>query len=230
MTSLRHLLLLLTCALVLPARHALAADAWVEGQHYFLIASPPPSTLAPGTPSVAEVFSYGCPACASFFPYMEALVKRLPKGVAVEYVPASWNPSEDWPVFQRAYLAAKALGISEKAHAAVFKSVSSGGELAVVDARTGRLRSPLPSLGDVAQFYARTTGVSASAFMDAARSFSVESAIPSTDARIRAFQADQTPTLIINNKYRLNPASAGGAQQAVELALWLLAKDGKRAR
>ena len=44
---------------------------------------------------------------------------------------------------------------------------------------------------------------------------------------IRRFGVDRTPTLIVNGKYRVNTESAGGADQAVDLVKWLVAKESK---
>ena len=48
--------------------------------------------------------------------------------------------------------------------------------------------------------------------------------------RAMAYQIESTPTLVINGKYRLDAASAGGQAQAVELALWLVNKELKAAK
>ena len=134
------------------ATSAWAAETWTEGKHYFRI----PQTVPPrpGAVTVTEVFSYGCPACNAFLPYMDSLEKKLPAGVTTEYVPASWVAAENWPVFQRAYITAKALGVAKQAHAAMFQAIwGQNGELAIADPRTGRLRSPLPNIEAVARFY-----------------------------------------------------------------------------
>ena len=114
------------------AADATAAETWTEGKHYFRI--PQPCRRVPGAVTVTEVFSYGCPACNSFLPYMESLEKKLPAGVTAEYVPASWSAAENWPVFQRAYLTAKALGVAKQAHTAMFQAIwGPNGELAIMD-------------------------------------------------------------------------------------------------
>ena len=48
-----------------------------------------------------------------------------------------------------------------------------------------------------------------------------------TDAQIRAYTADSTPTLIVNGKYRLTPRSAGGNDQFIALVRWLVARESK---
>lgn len=206
------------------AANAAAAEAWTEGRHYFRLAQGTPPR--PGAVTVTEVFSYGCPACNSFMPFMESLEKKLPAGVTAEYVPASWSAAENWPTFQRAYLTAKALGVSKQAHTAMYQAIwGPNGELAIMDSRTGRIRSPLPSIADIARFYERVTKVPAAKFITASKSFSVETDIKRSEATIRSYLADSTPTIVVNGKFRLQPTSAGGAQQAVDLTLWLVQQE-----
>jgi thiol:disulfide interchange protein DsbA len=206
------------------AADAMTAEAWTEGRHFFRIPQPMPPR--PGAVTVTEVFSYGCPACNSFLPYMESLEKKLPAGVTAEYVPASWSAAENWPVFQRAYLTAKALGVAKQAHTAMFQAIwGPNGELAIMDSRTGRIRSPLPTIADIARFYERVAKVPAAKFVDTSKSFSVETDVKRSESTIRAYLADSTPTIVVNGKFRLQPTTAGGAQQAVDLALWLVQQE-----
>ncbi len=207
---------------------ATAADTkWVEGQHYFLIKPAQPTNVAAGKVEVIEVFSYGCPACFQFYTTADKLKAALPKNAEMSYLPASWNPSEDWPLFQRAYFTAQALGVADKAHDAMFNAVWASDELAVSDRRTNRLKNPLPSIEQVAAFYARTTGVKKDEFVRIAKSFSIEIRMKSADIAIKAYRADSTPTIIVNGKYRLNPTSAGGDKETIELVKYLVAKESK---
>jgi len=221
----RDFLLLTGSALL--AGVARSTERWVEGQHYFRVSDP---ATPPQSPKVTEIFSYGCPACDSFLPYMQGLEKKLPATVAREYLPASWIAAENWPVFQRTYLTAKALGIAQQAHDAMFAAVWKTGELAVIDAAKRRPKKPLPSVEDVARFYERETGMPVAKFVATARSFAVDSAIRLTEARIKAFRAESTPTLIINDSYRIDYRSTGGPGQLVEAALFLLGSASKAAR
>lgn len=227
MTMSRRKMLALTAGATLAtawAADVAAAEAWTEGKHYFRLAQATPPR--PGAVTVTEVFSYGCPACNAFLPFMESLEKKLPAGVTAEYVPASWSAAENWPTFQRAYLTAKALGVSKQAHTAMFQAIwGPNGELAIMDSRTGRIRSPLPSIEDIARFYERVTKVPAAKFVEASKSFSVQTDIKRSEATIRSYLADSTPTIVVNGKFRLQPTSAGGAQQAVDLALWLVQQE-----
>ncbi len=74
---------------------AATAPEWVANKNYFLVTQPQPTNLPRGKVLVTEVFSYACPACNQFRPYMQELGKSLPPNAVVDYVPASFNPSED---------------------------------------------------------------------------------------------------------------------------------------
>jgi protein dithiol oxidoreductase (disulfide-forming) len=200
------------------------AQVWTEGTHYFPIV-PAQHTDSPGKVEVAEVLSYACPYCAQFNPFIQQLKKSLPVNAKLVFVPASFNPGEDWPMFQRAMCTAQTLGIFDKTHDAMFDAVWKTGELAISDPQSHRLKNPLPTIEDAARYYHHISGIAVDQFLAASRSFAVDVKMRSDDARVLAYQVDSTPTLIINGKYRLNPVSAGGMQQMVELARWLVAKE-----
>lgn len=215
---------MLAAGIGLAAGSAFAAEQWTEGKHYFLIPKPP-GTTQPGVVTVTEIFSYGCPACNLFLPHMEGLEKKLPAGVVTEYLPASWIAAENWPLFQRAYITAKALGVSKKAHVPMFAAVWSTGELAISDPRTGRAVSSPPTIQNVAKFYERVTAVPAAKFIETSKSFSVETEMKRDDSLIKSYLAESTPTIVVAGKYRMEPRNAGGAEQAVALTQWLVQKE-----
>lgn len=216
------LLSLLCLTLGLPAH---SATGWQEGKHYFAIQPALRTTAGAGKIAVTEVFSYGCPACSQFDPIAGQLAASLPGNATFVYVPASFNPSEQWPMFQRAFLAAQAMGIAEQTHSAMFKAIWATGELAVVDPQTNRIKRPPPTIEDAAKFYARTAGVKAEDFLATAKSFSVELGMKRADEWIRAGRVDQTPTIVVNGRYRLTVTSAGGIKEMFELVTWLVAKE-----
>jgi thiol:disulfide interchange protein DsbA len=200
---------------------------WTEGQNYFPITSTKRGTSVPaGTVEVMEVFSYGCPACNQFVPIVDKLKASLPANAKMTYLPAAFNPSEDWPMFQRAYFAAQALGIADKTHDAMFDAVwKPGGELAILDASPRQLRRPLPTIEDAARWYNKHTGVAVDKFVSTAKSFAVDVKMKAADDLIAAYQVDRTPTIIVNGKYRLHAESAGGYDQLIELVKYLVAKE-----
>jgi protein dithiol oxidoreductase (disulfide-forming) len=218
----------LALAVLLAASAAAQTSAtWREGENYFAIQPPQPTNVPAGKVEVTEVFSYACPACNQFYPVADRLRSSLPPNAVMDFVPASFNPSEDWPVFQRAYFAAQALGIAARTHDAMFNAVWQSKTLAIVDTTTGRLKDPLPSIEDVAEFYHRAAGVSTERFLAAANSFSTDVKMRQADAYVQACQVDQTPTIIVNGKYRLTLISAGGYDQMIALVKWLVAKESR---
>jgi protein dithiol oxidoreductase (disulfide-forming) len=215
------LLILIACGVVPAAR---CADRYVEGRDYYLLTPAQPTTVPAGKVEVMEVFSYGCPVCNTFQPTMEGLRRVLPANAQIVLLPAAFNPSEDWPMFQRAYITAQLLGVAERAHQGIFDAVWKSGELATTDPSTHTLKSPQPSLEAAAKVYARLTGVKPETFLATAHSFSVDMKIKAADAQILAMQVDGTPCLIVNGKYRVNNRAAveGGP---IELVKFLVARE-----
>ena len=215
--------LLAVALLMLPP--GVRAATWSEGTHYVRLAPPQQTTVPAGKVEVMEVFSYACPACNAFQPVMEKLRHALPPNAQLTFLPAAFNPAEDWPMFQRAYLAAQALGIAERTHQAMFDAVWKTGELAVTTPGTNRLKDPLPSIADAARFYARVAGVNPQQFIAMANSFGIDSKIRAADAQVLAMHVDSTPTLIVNGKYRVLRDSVTGNDQLIELVKYLVARE-----
>ncbi|MFT3905678.1 MAG: thiol:disulfide interchange protein DsbA/DsbL [Steroidobacteraceae bacterium] len=210
--------------LVMGAALAQGAD-WAEGTHYTVLRPAQPTNVPAGKIEVVEIFSYACPACYQFRPFANKLKAALPKNAVLSYVPASFLPAEDWPVFQRAFFAADALGLVDKTHDAMFDAIWKSYELGVIDPNTRRPRKPLPAIEDVAKFYQRAAGVQPDKFLSVANSFSTDTNMNRADAYLKSTKVASTPTLIVNGKYKLDPSSAGGSQQVVDLVLWLVAKE-----
>jgi len=178
-----------------------------------------------GKVEVMEVFSYGCPACNSFQPVMEILRRSLPANAQMVYLPAAFNPSEDWPMFQRAFLTAQALGIAERTHQAMYDAVWKTGELAIVEPGGNHLKNPLPSINDAARFYARGAGFNPQQFLAMANSFGLDSKMRAADAQIIAMHVESTPTLIVHGKYRVVRESLKSNDELIELVKYLIARE-----
>jgi thiol:disulfide interchange protein DsbA len=212
---------------VASATNAPPSTDWTEGKHYFPVATTARPALPPGQSEVTEVFSYGCPACNLFNSYAHKLKERLPAGAKFVYVPASFIPAEDWPMFQRAYCTAEVLGVAEKVHDAMFDAVWKTDELATMDKATGRLKSPMPTIEQTAHVYNRVAGVKVADFVSAAASFSVDMKMKQADDYVKAYKVSGTPTLIVDRRYRVTAQSAGGYDKMIDLVLWLVEKDRK---
>lgn len=204
---------------------AAAPARWVEGQNYQRLPTPQP-TATPGKVEVLDVFSYGCPACNQFQPTLDKLIKALPPQAQMAYLPASFNPQEDWVVFQRAFLAAQELGVAQKSHDAMYEAVWSKGTLATMNPVTRGLKpqDQMPTIEDIARFYTQY-GVKESDFIAMAKSFTIDARMREADAAVQAHMVMSTPTLIVNGKYLVTPQTAGGYQQTIDLVLYLVDKE-----
>jgi thiol:disulfide interchange protein DsbA len=204
------------------------AQVWTEGVNYFLIQPARPTSLPPGKVEVTEIFSYACPACNVFQPTIHKLKQSLPPNAVMDYLPAAFNTSEDWPMFRLAYYTAQALGIDQQTHDAMFDAVWKGsGDLSITDPSTRGLKRDMPTIEDAAKFYNQRTGVPVDKFIATSKSFSVDLKVRTAEDLVVAYRADRTPTIVVNGKYRLNVESAGGTDQLIELVKFLVAKESK---
>lgn len=216
------LVALLSCVFA-PA--ADAAQTWSQGTNYALVTPPQRTNVPAGKVEVLEVFSYACPACNAFQPWVEKLEGSLAPNAQMAYLPASFNPNEDWPVFQRAYLTAQLLGIAGRTHHAMYDAVWKTGELAVMEPGTHHLKSPLPSLEALARWYGRAAMVNPETFLSTAKSFVVDTQVSAADAQIAAMQVPGTPCLVVNGKYRIIADSVHSFDEFVNLINFLVAKE-----
>ena len=216
---------MLALALSMPTH---GAAVWTEGVNYFLIQPARTPSVPAGKVEVTEVFSYACPACNIFQPTAHKLKQAMPANVVFDYLPAAFNPGEDWPMFQLAYVTAQILGVDQQNHDAMFDAVwKGGGDLSITDPASRGLKSRLPTIEDAAKFYNQRAGVPVDKFIAASKSFSADLKVRTDNDLIMAYKIDRTPTIIVNGKYRVHVESAGGDQQLIDLVKYLVAKETK---
>ena len=218
--------LLFSLLAALAVARAEAAPDWVEGRDYVVLHQPQPTSVPPGKIEVLEVFSYACPACNAYRPTIELLRKNLPPNAQLAYLPAAFNKAEDWPMYQRAWLAAQALGIADRTHQEMFDAVWKSGELANIDSQTHRLVSPQPTIEQAARDYARWTGIKAEDFVAMANSFSVDKSMRAADEQIMTMAVPGTPCIVVNGRYRIGEdVTHGPVDQLIALVRFLVAKS-----
>ena len=194
----RRLILL---ALLFIATPALAQMRWREGVEYTPIASPQRADAPADKIEVAEVFSYACPFCYRARGDMAKLAASLPADAAMTYVHASFRPDEAWPMFQRAWYAARKLGIADATHEAMFKAIWETAEIPLMDPASGKPRKPLPAIDSAAKFYAAHSKVKAADFLKVANSAEISAAMAMADALIKQWHVSGTPCLVVNGRY-----------------------------
>jgi thiol:disulfide interchange protein DsbA len=203
---------------------AAAGEDFVAGKNWFPV-EPPQPTVTGDKIEVREVFSYACPACNAFQTIANKIKSDLPKNAQMAYLPAAFRTDEDWPVFQRAFFAAQALGIVDKSHDATFDAVwKPDGTLHIDDPTTHQPIKPMPTIEDIAKVYEKF-GVKPADFVAVANSFAVNTKMKNADAQLKAYGVDSTPTLIVNGKYRLTAQSAGSVDKVIPLVQFLVARE-----
>jgi thiol:disulfide interchange protein DsbA len=215
---------MLALAVAMPTH---GAESWTEGVNYFLVQPARTPSVPTGKIEVTEVFSYACPACNIFQPTIHKLKQAMPANVVVDYLPAAFNPGEDWPMFQLAYVTAQILGVDRQTHDAMFDAVWKGGDLSITDPATRGLKSRMPTIEDAAKFYSQHAGVPVEKFIATSKSFSADLKVRTDEDLITGYKIDRTPTIVVNGKYRLHVESAGGTDQLIALVKYLVAKETK---
>ncbi len=200
-------------------------SGWVEGKNYFVI-SPRQPVVKPGKKiNVTEVFSYGCPACDHAHIWIDKLKRSLPDDAVMTYLPAAFRPDENWVVYQRAYFAAKALGVAEKSYDAMFDAVFQSGEIGSYNQATGQLlpKSKWPDIHKIATFYTRY-GIKPEQFVAVANSFATNMKMKQASDMVKSYGVQGTPTIVVDGHYRFGFSSAGGYQKGIQLAHYLIRK------
>ena len=189
-----------------------AAKTWTAGTDYAMIEPAQPTSTGDKI-EVVEVFSYACPHCAHFQPYVDELKSKLPANAQFVLVPAVFNPA--WEPFARAFYTAQTLGLVDKTHQALFDALH-------------RDHLPLGSLEALANFYAGH-GANSGNFLSTANSFVIDAKMSHGSDMVRAYGIEATPTLVVNGKYRVgaNSQRSIGFPEMVQIALYLVQQESK---
>ena len=190
------------------ATNKLVTDGVEEGDHYTLLKDPP--ERRPRTPVVVtEYFSYGCIHCKNFDPHINEFAADLPDGVKFERVPVSFSP--EWALLAQAYLALESTGALELNHERLFRAIHDS-------------RRRFKSAEDLANFV-DGKGISKEEFLTAFESPAVRRKLGSNDAAMRKAQVSSVPTLVVDDRYKVNLSL--GHKPSVEVARQLaeLARD-----
>lgn len=109
------------------------------------------------------------------------------------------------------FLTLESMGVEHKVHAAVFNAIQN---------EKKRLTNP----EEMAEFLA-TQGVDKDKFLATFNSFAIKGQIVKAKDLAKKYEITGVPTMIVNGKYRFDIGSAGGAEQALQLADQLIAKE-----
>lgn len=218
--------LLVVLAILLGASPAMAQLRWQEGVHYATLDGGQTTGAAAGRIEVTEVFSYVCGACAQAHAPVEQLKSALPADAALTFVHAGFNTH--WPLFQRGFVTAQLLGIAEANHARFFQAIWETAEFPFFDRATGKLREPVPTIADIARFYAKSGAVSEADFLKKAASPEVEAAIRRSEDLVKAWRVPSTPTFVVNGRYRIDNSKLSSWNELSQLVNHLVGLERAR--
>ena len=198
-------LLLLLIAVPLLAQ----SDTYEEGRNYQRIVPSQP-TDGNGKIEVVELFWYGCPHCYRFQPYITRWAKNKPADVVYRRMPAILG--EHWALLARAFYTAEALGITDRIHQPLFDAIHAE-------------KRRMDSEDAIMAFFAEH-GVSNDAFRKTFNSFAINAKVNRAREMSRRYQAEATPSVVINGKYILNPDNAhGNFNTMIKIMNYLIDKE-----
>ena len=156
----------------------------VAGKDYKVMNSPMPTSSGKKV-EVLEFFFYGCPHCYHLHPYISAWEKKMPKDVALEYVPVIFNDS--WEPMAHTYYALEAMGKIKDLHDALFEAWN----VQNID---------LSDEARITEFVAKH-GVDRSKFDAGYNSFAISSKIARSNQLVQSYGIRGTPTIAVDGKY-----------------------------
>jgi thiol:disulfide interchange protein DsbA len=174
----------------------LHAQPPVADKEYKLI-NPPQKTESGKQIEVVEFFSYACPHCADFEPYLQSWEQRKPKDVAFKMVPMVFRDS--WKPLAKLYYTLEALGVLDKHHQAVFDAIHKQNQSLFTD--------------QAVIDWAAKQGMDKTKFEQVYNSFGIDAKVQRAVAMGKAYGVQFTPAMAVNGKYWTGPSmvASGGS-------------------
>lgn len=192
---------------------AFAQAGPVEGTHFIKLAQPLPASMLPpaGKIDVTEFFWYECPHCNTFEPLLEPWAKRLPADVAFRRVPVGFTARH--VVAQKLFYALEEIGLLETAHRKVFTAIHGQGQ---------RLTSENDAVA-----LATAAGADKAKFLEAFKSFGVNTKTTRARQLADAYKVDGVPLMGIHGRFFTSASLAGGHDRALAVADFLIQRARK---
>ena len=184
-----------------------AAD-YSEGTHYKKL---PQQTSSGEKVEVQEFFWYGCPHCYSFEPYLKTWEKTKPANVELVRVPAIFRP--EWEVQARAYYALSNMGKIDDVHGKIFTAINKD-------------KKRLDKKELIVDFVEKN-GVDRKIFLEEYDSFAVDGMVRKAKKKIKAYQIQGVPSVVVNGKYLTSASMAGSYDNMLKITNYLIEKESK---
>lgn len=185
-----------------------AQDKFSEGQHYEVV-----SEKASEEPMVTEFFSLFCGHCFQFEPVIDSLRSVLPESATFKRSHVDYLPSDNEKVgygIVKAYVLMNELDMEEELRRAFFLAIHISGE-------------EIDSEEKIKEKFVEA-GVDAAQFDELYSSKSVEERAQAMAALYLEREVKSVPSVIVNDKFKVNMGSITSIQQFNELINWLLTK------
>ena len=200
---------LLTLGMITPLMAQEAGDTIQAGVHYTVI-NPAQPTNDASKIEVVEVFSYMCPHCHSFQPFMDKWAEELSDDIEFRRQPVVFGRPQ-WVPTAKAYYIIEAMDAIDGNHNAIFEGIHRQGKRFTSDE-------------DVADYLA-TKGLSKDDYMKTAGSFGIETKLKRGITLTRKYGVRGTPSVVINGKYLTTATMAGSMEKAIEVIEHLVEKE-----
>lgn len=183
---------LATILLLLAAPGMAQQSKYREGLHYFKI-DQVGAPSSDGKVEVIEAFSYMCPHCNTFEPFINSWLERKPEHVKFNRMPVIFG-RRTWEIYARAYVTAENMGVAEEAHGPLMDALY-------------KEKKIMRNMEEIAQFYSQF-GVTASEFVGTSESFAVDATLSRNQRALQNYGVSGTPTMIVNGKYLVKGSEA----------------------
>ncbi|MDR5172062.1 thiol:disulfide interchange protein DsbA/DsbL [Methylobacillus flagellatus] len=162
----------------------------------------------PAKIEVLEIFWYGCPHCYHLEPSLTTWVKKLPQDVYFKRVPGV--PRPDWAPAGKAFYALEALNLTEKLHNQLFDAIH-------------KARSVNPTVeAQLIDWITKQGGQDRKKVEEAFNSFSTNNNVVRAMNTFRDSGATGVPAIIIDGRYITSSSMAGGNQNVLKVADYLI--------
>lgn len=162
----------------------------------------------PAKIEVLEIFWYGCPHCYHLDASLAAWVKKQPQDVYFKRVPGV--PRPDWAPAGKAFYALEALNLTDKLHTQLFdaihkaRNVNPASEVQLID------------------WITKQGGQDRTKVEEAFKSFATNNNIVRAMNLFRDSGATGVPALVIDGRYITSSSMAGGNQNVLQVADYLI--------
>ena len=182
----------LALAWVLLASQAMASPEDPQEGHEYL-KFPQQMPAHGGKVEVTEFFLYGCPHCNGFEPYLSGWTRARSSKVVLTRVPVFLHEGDE--PWQKMYYSLDALGQVEALHAKIFHAI--------------HVEHKHLNDEDAIADYVASQGVNRDAFVQAYRSFQVQSKVKQAQVLMQAYQVKRIPAIVVGGVYETSPVMAG---------------------